>query len=432
MEDKKRSAEMQRSINDIAIFDTHEHLMYEYERRSQPIDFFLFFKHYSSTDLISSGMDPRDCQKLQDPSASVEEKWKLFAPHWDNIKNTAYSRIITSALADLYDTHELTLDSVKEVTARMIENQNKNLYEEIIRKKANIEYMLNDLDVLQHHGITRTEPDADYFLPVFRPDLLFDINSIEKLNFIEEKYGQNIYGLKDFTNLVDKIFQQRKDRLYGLKIGCAYFRDITFEDVTSAQAEKSLLKVLNLNRFTSHSDSVWAKEVKPFQDFMYHYCIKKSISLGIPIQIHTGLLESDLNDIRNSDPAFLTGIIAKYRRARFDIFHSGYPYTDKLIAMVKMYSNCYFNMCWIADVSIKLYMDILDRLIEIIPANKIFGFGGDYMFLEGAYAAQKNARAAVAGVLLGRVADNYFTFDEAVSFAAKILSTNPKGLYIKR
>lgn len=41
-------------------------------------------------------------------------------------------------------------------------------------------------------------------------------------------------------------------------------------------------------------------------------------------------------------------------------------------------------------------MDILERLIEIIPANKIFGSGGDYMFLEGVYGAQESVREAIS------------------------------------
>ncbi len=431
MEDKKLADEMQQAINAVRIFDTHEHLMYEYERKSKPVDFFLFFKHYASTDLISSGMALTDWEKLQSPTVPLEEKWALFHPHWAHIQHTTYARVIRMALADLYDTPSITLDTIKEVTAKMEQNQAKNIYKQVIQKKANIAFMLNDLDVLQGQGISQTEPDDDFFLPVFRPDFLFDLNSIEKLNFIEKTYDQQIYDLQDFIDLIDRIFEQRKDNLYGLKIGCAYFRNILFEDVGRAKAEQSLLQLLNLDWFTAHSDSLPQKHIKPFQDYMYHYCIKKAISLDLPIQIHTGLLESNLNDIRNSDPAHLTGIISKYRKARFDLFHSGYPYTDKLIAMVKMFPNCYFNMCWTAAISAKLYTDILNRIIEIIPANKIFGFGGDYMFLEGTYGAQKIVRSAVADVLYHRVSQRYLSFEQALDFAEKILYKNPQQIYLK-
>lgn len=427
---KHQTSQIEDEVNRIPIFDTHEHLMYEYERRQQHIDFFHLFKHYASTDLISSGMSPKDFTILQNPDIDLEKKWKLFEPHWKNIENTTYSRTIAAALTDLYGIGEINFDSAKKVTEAMKENQGTDFYSKVISGKANIEYMLNDLDALEQHDITKTEPDAPYFLPVFRPDLLFDISSVEKLEKLEQKYDHSIYSMADFINLVESIFEQRRGKLFGLKIGTAYFRNIDFEDTTFYEAEKSLLKALNLNNYDGFAQGLNASEIKPFQDYMFHYCIRKAIDLNIPIQIHTGLLESNLNDIRNSDPVYLSPVISKYGRARFDIFHAGYPYTDKLIAMVKMYRNCYFNLCWMAEVSVKLYMDILDRIIEILPSNKIFGFGGDYMFLEGCYGAQKNARKAVSEILAKRVDEGYFTPKQAIGFATKILNTNPREIYL--
>jgi len=89
----------------------------------------------------------------------------------------------------------------------------------------------------------------------------------------------------------------------------------------------------------------------------------------------------------------------------------------------------YFDLCWIVDISPSLYKKILNLLIEIIPSNKIFGFGGDYMFVEGLYGSQKIVRKAIAELLYEKVNQKYFTFDEAINFAEKILYTNPNALY---
>lgn len=74
---------------------------------------------------------------------------------------------------------------------------------------------------------------------------------------------------------------------------------------------------------------------------------------------------------------------------------------------------------------------ILDLLIELLPSNKIFGFGGDYFFIEGTYGAQKIARKAITQVLYNRVKDKYFTFEEAIEFAHRVLYENPKNIYLK-
>jgi hypothetical protein len=70
-------------------------------------------------------------------------------------------------------------------------------------------------------------------------------------------------------------------------------------------------------------------------------------------------------------------------------------------------------------------------LIDLIPSNKIFGFGGDYLFVEGTYGAQKIAREALTEVLCKRIEEKYFTFEEAVKFAERILYLNPKNIYLK-
>lgn len=79
-----------------------------------------------------------------------------------------------------------------------------------------------------------------------------------------------------------------------------------------------------------------------------------------------------------------------------------------------------------------LYKHTLNLLIDIIPSNKIFGFGGDYMFVEGAYAAQKITREAITEVLYNKVTQNYFSFEDAVEFAERILNKNPKDIYLNK
>ena len=74
-------------------------------------------------------------------------------------------------------------------------------------------------------------------------------------------------------------------------------------------------------------------------------------------------------------------------------------------------------------------MKIYEKLIEIIPSNKIFGFGGDYMFIEGMYGSQKLARKAISELLYDKVVQGYFSFEHAIEFSTKILNQNPKAVY---
>ncbi|MCK5566391.1 MAG: hypothetical protein KAI62_00670, partial [Actinomycetia bacterium] len=54
--DNKLIKEIEAEVFSIPIIDTHEHLISEQERRTLDLDIFFLFSHYTSTDLINSGM----------------------------------------------------------------------------------------------------------------------------------------------------------------------------------------------------------------------------------------------------------------------------------------------------------------------------------------------------------------------------------------
>ena len=430
MKDEKLYREVERNVNEIKIFDTHEHIMYESDRRSKKLDFFMiFFDHYASTDLVTAGLSPDELQKLLNPDIDLKIKWDIFQPFWQYIKNTTYSLVITTAVNDLYGIHNIDLNNIIKITEQLEEKKEVEYYNEILREKSNIEFILNDIDEIESCEIK--EPDCDYFLPVMRLDDILELNSIEKLTKIEKDYNISIYKFSNFISFIDEIFEKRKNKIYALKIGVAYNnRNIIFEEVSYSEAEKSFLKILKLNNY-QYPDSISLKDIKPFQDYIYHYCIEKVIEeYNLPIQIHTGILEGNANDISNSNPKYLIKLLLKYKKGKFDIFHAGYPYTDELIVMAKMFQNSYFNLCWIPEFSKILYKRILELLMDTLPSNKIFAFGGDYFFVEGTYVAQKIVREIITEILYEKILNKHFSFEDGVEFAYRILNKNSKAIYL--
>jgi hypothetical protein len=51
------------------------------------------------------------------------------------------------------------------------------------------------------------------------------------------------------------------------------------------------------------------------------------------------------------------------------------------------------------------------------------------MFVEGLYGSQKMARRSLVELLYKKIEQKYFTFEESLSFAEKILYLNPKNVY---
>ena len=155
-----------------------------------------------------------------------------------------------------------------------------------------------------------------------------------------------------------------------------------------------------------------------------HQVIRRAIAHELPIQIHTGLQEGNGNRLSNAHPLRLVNLVAEYREARFDLFHASYPYQGEAATLGKNFPNVYLDMCWLHVISPWVARQTLHEWIETVPGNKIFAFGGDYLFVEGAYAHSRMARDNVADVLAEKVADGYLREDEAIALAHGLLRDN--------
>jgi hypothetical protein len=414
LKDDKLIKELKEIVDAVEIFDTHEHIMYESERRKKLLDFFIIFNAYTITSLISAGLNTSDAKKLYDPNLDVSVKWDIFRPYWNFIKYSDDAAVIKIALRDLFGIDDINIKSIKKINEKLNDFNKSLYYKYVLREKCNIKFILNDIDKMEAYEIFSTEPDQDYFLPVIRLDHFFNINSYKALLLIENESNKNITKFSDLINIIDDTFEKRKNKIYAIKTAIAYSRDIFFDLITYHDAEKSFNRVLKLNDFRGRrNDSISLNEIRSYQDYLFHYILRKSMDYHLPVQIHTGMLDENENDINNSNPTKLINLFLIYKNVVFDIFHAGYPFTDELITMVKTFPNVYFNLCWIVQFSNILYKNIIKKLLSIVPINKIFGFGGDYLFAEGTYGAQVLARKCLADVLYEKIVEDNLSLEDA-------------------
>jgi hypothetical protein len=431
MLDKKLYDEITEKVFNIPIFDTHEHILDEEDRKKHKLDFSSFFSIYSATDLQISGMSQEDFLLFQNEDTEVNKKWELFSPHWENVKNTNYAKVLFEVLKGLYGFTDITVSNYIELSKKIEDTKKEKWYDYVINKKSNVCKVLNHLDNVKEASIRFA--DRKDFRHVLNLDDMVMTCCPDDIAEVEKRFDTVIYSLKDFLSVIDIIFENSvKNSYIGLKIALAYIRDIQFDETSFAEAEKAFIKLFKLKNYgyiKDRKDFLSKSELKPFQDYIVHYLVRKAFERDVPVQIHTGILEGLYNDVSNSRPAYLINLLIKYKKCRFDIFHAGYPYSDELMAICKQFPNAYFNLCWVSAISSQLYRNILERLIEIIPSNKILGFGGDYVFVEGMYGAQQLARKTISETLHNKVQEGYFTLEQAIGFAEKILYSNPSYLY---
>ena len=101
--------------------------------------------------------------------------------------------------------------------------------------------------------------------------------------------------------------------------------------------------------------------------------------------------------------------------------HGGYQYMNETISIAKIFSNVYIDTCWLHIISLTSARLFLNQLIEAVPSNKVFGFGGDCYIIEGAYGNLLITKENIARVPYSKIKEGYFNKKEAINYANKIL-----------
>jgi predicted TIM-barrel fold metal-dependent hydrolase len=409
------------AVNKVRIVDTHEHLPQEKERTAKEIDLFeTILAHYASSDLVSSGMSPEELQKVRDARLPLRERFEIFKPFWDRIQNTGYARAINIAARGLYSVDGIDENTYKKLASRMKEANKKGIYKWILKEKSGIGMSILD-------GFTSLdEVDREFFAPVIRFDDLVMARERKDIEAFGKACGRSIHSFSELIQALEYEFERVSKAIVGVKIALAYNRGLRFDKASQREAEEVFVSIYNQELFKADwaPEGVSLREARPYQNFMVHKLIQLARGKGLPMQIHTGLQEGNENIITNSNPTLLINLFREYKDVEFDLFHGSYPYVGELATLAKNFQNVYIDMCWLHVISPHGARQALAEWLDTVPWNKIFGFGGDYAFVEGVYGHSVIARENIARTLAEKVEEGSFTEGQAVNVAQKLLRDN--------
>ncbi|MPN64425.1 hypothetical protein SDC9_212197 [bioreactor metagenome] len=137
-------------------------------------------------------------------------------------------------------------------------------------------------------------------------------------------------------------------------------------------------------------------------------------------------------DFRNMDPRHMNTIAPAHPKARFDLYHLGVPDIRAAIMVGAMQPNVCTNLCWVHLVSPQMARTGIDELLDLIPVNKVLGFGGDYGIpVEKIVGHLRIAKENIAGVLGAMIDRGQMDMDDAKEIMQKWLWENPLKLYNK-
>jgi hypothetical protein len=412
-------------IDTIKVVNTHEHQRWFPQYDGLDINFYTLLNHsYLQADLVSAGAPRFDPESIT--KRDLDALWETYGRSLDFSRNTSYYSHFLMGFNILYGYNELyfTKEGIRSLSEKITENyKNRDDWYANAFEKAGFEIMFVD----QYWAPFNTNLDSKFFAVVFNINNLVsattqrtvkyreDTPSSQNLYKLAEEEGYSIKTLDDYLAFADHLFQKFLDHhVVCLKNSMAYGRTLYYEDVPYEKAKEL---------FTLDSSSLSQAERKSLEDFMFHWICEKTIELDLPIQIHTGYLAGNGNNLENGRPAKLNNLFLKYRKARFSLFHGGYPWVGEFAALGKMFPNVYLDLVWLPQISRESAVQGLDEMFDCVPYNKFF-WGGDCHFIEESTGSLEFGKSVVAEVLAKRIERGLLTEEVAKDIALKIFREN--------
>jgi hypothetical protein len=125
----------------------------------------------------------------------------------------------------------------------------------------------------------------------------------------------------------------------------------------------------------------------------------------------------------------LTNLFFIYPTVKFDLFHLSYPYQGELSVLAKIFPYVHIDFCWAHIISGHLSRRNLHEMLETVPANKLFGYGGDYRYPELSYAHAKMACRNISQVMTEKVEEGFCSETEARQLTRMLLHDNPDHMF---
>ena len=396
------------AIEQIPVIDAHEHLFPEpYRLKMDPVDVFTLFSHYTQGDLSRAGMSGQQYGELFDGTIPLDERWRLFQPFYEKIRMTCYSRSARLALKRFYGFDDFTEETYGPISKAIQDFNTPGIYRKVLRDACNIrtcltQSMINELaDDELLTGVSWTVVGME------------DWNSLNHHPFQPDKKVESLQQILDC--MLDAMKVAREDNgAVGFKFFAA-----PHEAPDKAAAEKLFedLKTAKIDH---------APIPNPIRSYIHDELFAYAGELDVPVAVHTGYW----GDFRQLDPLHMITPISRHPKTRFDMYHLGYPWVRESLMLAKGFDNVWLNMAWTYIISQKMAGDALDEAIDVVPTNKIIGFGGDYQKpVEKVYGHMVMARECMARVLARRVELGQMSETQAVDIARQWLWDNPKELY---
>ncbi|TKY52995.1 fluG protein [Spatholobus suberectus] len=213
--------------------------------------------------------------------------------------------------------------------------------------------------------------------------------------------------------------------IFGLKSIAAYRSGLEINtNVVKKDAEEGLRQVLIAGKPVRIAN-------KNLIDYIFLQSLEVAQSYDLPIQIHTGFGDKDL-DMRLSNPLHLRAVLEdkRYSKSRIVLLHASYPFSKEASYLASVYSQVYLDFgLAIPKLSVHGMISSIKELLELAPINKVMFSTDACAFPETFYLGAKKSREVVFSVLRDACIDGDLSIPEAVEAAKDIFARNAIHFY---
>ena len=395
-------------IQQFEIIDCHEHLGPESERLAEPVDVLNLFGHYTRNDLVVSGMPDAHFERLHDKTLPLEYRWGLLKPFLPQVRFGSYARAAFIAARELYGFDDLNDQTYQPLSAAMQARNVPGVYQWILREKCKIRCSLTQGG---DYG------DGDLLLPVMWLVHVPTVRTWEAVQSNARGFGATVNTLDDYVAAVEQHVMQakREKAIVGLKIMAAPFPD--------PDRAAALEGWEHLRAGGSISDTV----VHPLHTWLMDRLLEIAARQDLTVATHSGLW----GDFRRLEAGHMIPFFMRHPQTRFDLYHLSFPQIHEAVVIGKNFGNVWLNLCWTHIMSPTLAREGLREILDMVPVNKVFAFGGDYQSraVDKVIGHLRMAQEDVAEVLAERIEAGLMTQDQALEVAHKWFWSNPIEAY---
>lgn len=413
-------------IRQMPVIDSHEHLLHERDMRTKETDVVDFMTPYVCDVLMSCGMSEEEWKQVNDKSVPFQKRYSVLERYLPHIRFTTYYKSMMRGLSLCYGMKDLSLgecERVNDVLKAGVDTEPLFVRHNIRKALTFVGYA--GVDYFSDSRVMIPVPTVSYITPKCE----------EELKLLEESVGFSVNDLTSLERAIRSLFDlYRRCGLKNIKIGSAYNRTLDYALPDTDKAERQLRSVVR-GEFSAgflygqNNMNIPLDGLKDLDNFVVWKCAELAAEQGMNVIFHTGLHAWNRNDPQACHANYLQNFIRSHADQKIVLLHAGYPYTDDALLLCRYYPNVYLDLAWLHILDRREAVRTVERAIELLPVNKIVGFGGDVCTPVNTVGNLSVSLENLAHAFAGLVRCGDMTESEAVETCRRWLYDNPKEIY---